>query len=487
MKRMTRRNFIRRTFGGFLKSSIAAGVAATLPFSRARGANDDIRVAVVGIGGQGSNHIEWFRQIAGVRVAAICDADKNFLAREEKKFKDRGEKVDTYVDYRKLLEDKNIDAVSTATPNHWHALVTVWACQAGKDVYVEKPVSHNIREGRKMVEAARKYDRIVQSGTQRRSDEAMQEAVQYLRQGNLGKIVFVRGIIYVRRDSIGKVTGPQPVPESVDYNLWCGPAPMEPLMRKNLHYDWHWVWPTGNGDFGNNGIHFIDVCRWVLGKNTLPPRVMSIGGRFGYIDDGQTPNTQIVFLDYEPVPIIFEVQGLPRAKGDAAMSEYRGIRGGLVVQCENGYFAGGDGGWAYDKDGKKIRQFKGGGGGGHIANFIKAVRSRKVSDLNADILEGHLSSALCHMGNVSYRIGKAASPDRIMEIVKGDKEMLDSFERFREHLLANGVNLQETPAVLGPHLAMDAETEKFIGDFSEQANELATRKYRGPFVVPEQI
>jgi predicted dehydrogenase len=262
---------------------------------------------------------------------------------------------------------------------------------------------------------------------------------------------------------------------------------MEPLMRKNLHYDWHWVWSTGNGDFGNNGIHFMDVCRWVLGENTLAPKVMSIGGRFGYIDDGQTPNTQIVLLDYEPVPIIFEVRGLPRAKGDSAMDDYRGIRDGLVVQCENGYFAGGDGGWAYDNDGKKIRQFTGAGGGGHHANFIKAVRSRKVSDLNADILEGHLSSALCHLGNISYRLGSQASPEQMMEVVKGDKEMMDSFQRLEQHLLANNVDFKSTPRILGPLLTFDTEKEKFIGEFDSRANELIKRNYREPFVVPKQV
>jgi hypothetical protein len=476
MKRITRR--------AFMKGSMVTGLSLATPFSRVRGANDDIRVAVVGIRGQGSNHINWFREIPGVRVVAICDADKSFLVREEKKFKQRNEKVDTYVDYRRLLEDKNIDAIITATPNHWHALVTVWACQAGKDVYVEKPVSHNIWEGRQMVKAARKYNRIVQSGTQRRSDEGLREAIQYIKEGNLGKIVIVRGIIYVRRGSIGKVDGPQPIPETVDYNLWTGPAPLVPLMRKNLHYDWHWVWPTGNGDFGNNGIHFIDICRLVLGKNALAGRVMSIGGRFGYIDDGETPNTQIVFLDYKPVPIIFEVRGLPRAKDDPAMDAYREIRAGLVVQCEHGYLAGG---WAYDNNGKKIKQFKLTGGRGHHANFIKAVRSRKVSDLNADILEGHLSSALCHMGNISYRLGQKTSRDEVMEVIKGNKEMIETFERFQEHLLLNAVNIKETPRILGPWLEMDPHSEKFIGEFSGQANELVSRQYREPFVVPDQV
>jgi predicted dehydrogenase len=479
MKYITRRHF--------MKGALAAGISLAMPFSRARGANDDIRVAVVGIRSQGSNHINWFSQIPGVRVVAICDADKGFLDREEKKFKDRSKKVDIYVDYRKLLEDKNIDAIITATPNHWHALVTVWACQAGKDVYVEKPVSYNIWEGRQMVKAARKYNRIVQAGTQRRSDEGLDEVFQYLKQESLGKITIVRGIIYVRRDSIGKVDGPQPIPETVDYNLWCGPAPTAPLMRKNLHYDWHWVWPTGNGDFGNNGIHYIDLCRWILGKNELAPSVMSIGGRFGYIDDGETPNTQIVFLDYKPVPIIFEVRGLPRAKGDPAMDAYRDIRDGLVVHCENGYLAWSDGGWAHDNDGKRIKQFKGTGGAGHHANFIKAVRSRKVSDLNADILEGHLSSALCHMGNISYRLGKKTSPDEIAERIKANKELAESFERFQQHLSANAADFDKTPMILGPWLKMDTQSERFIGDFQQEANKLVSRDYRRPFAVPEEV
>ncbi len=338
-----------------------------------------------------------------------------------------------------------------------------------------------------MVEAARKYNRIVQSGTQRRSDEGLREAINYIQQGNLGKILWVRGIVYVKRDSIGKVDGPQPIPKTVDYDLWTGPAPLVPLMRKNLHYDWHWVWPTGNGDFGNNGIHYIAICRWVIGQSGkvgLAPRAMSIGGRFGYIDDGETPNTQIVFLDYKPAPIIFEVRGLPKAKGDSAMDTYRGMRDGIVVQCEEGSFAGG---WVYDNDGKKIKQFKLTEGAGHHANFIKAVRSRKVSDLNADILEGHLSSALCHIGNISHRLGKATSREEIMEVVKSNKEMVDSFERFEEHLSRNEVDFKVTPKILGPLLTMDTNNEIFVGEFSQEANKLVRREYRKPFVVPEQV
>ena len=211
---------------------------------------------------------------------------------------------------------------------------------------------------------------------------------------------------------------------------------------------------------------------------------MSIGGRFGYIDDGETPNTQIVFLDYKPAPIIFEVRGLPRAKGDSTMDDFRGTRAGVVVQCEDGYFVGG---WAYDNNGKKIKQFKRTGGSGHHANFIKAVRSRKVSDLNADIAEGHLSSALCHIGNISYRIGKETSRDEVMEAIKGNKEMVDSFERFQEHLRANGVDFKATPRIVGPWLEMDTDNERFVGEYQEQANKLVKRQYREPFVVPEQV
>ena len=468
----------------FLKGSIAAGAISALPYSKVAGANDDIRVAVVGIRNQGANHINLFRKIRGVRVVAVCDADKNILDREVKKFTDRNERVDGYIDFRRILDDKNIDAVVTATPNHWHALVTIWSCQAGKDVYVEKPVCHNIYEGRQMVRAARKYNRIVQSGTQRRSDGGLRRAIDYIQQGHLGKIKLARGLCYVRRGSIGKVGGPQSIPRSVDYDLWCGPAAKEPLMRKNLHYDWHWVWPTGSGDLGNNGIHFMDVCRWVVGADKLPPRVISIGGRFGYVDDGRTPNPQIIYLDYEPAPIIYEVRGLSQSKGSSVMDNYRGIRIDVVIQCEGGYLAGG---WVYDNDGKKIEQFVRGGGGGHHANFIKAVRSRKTTDLNADILEGHLSSSLCHMGNISHRLGKEAGPGEIAESVKGNKDMVEAFGRLEEHLAANEVNFKQTPRILGVPLEFDGETERFTGAHSDAANALLTRDYRKPFVVPEKV
>jgi len=483
MSKITRRSF--------LKSSLAAGVTMTLlsPYSRVRGANDDIRLAIVGVGGQGSGHIDYFRKLAGVRVVALCDADKDHLDKRVEDFKKRNETVEGYIDVRKLLEDKNIDAITTATPNFWHSLVVVWACQAGKDVYVEKPVSHNIWEGRKAVEAARKYNRIVQTGTQKRSDEGLIEAFKYIREGNLGAIKWARGFCYKPRGSIGKVNGPQPIPASVNYDLWCGPADMLPLMRKNLHYDWHWVWNTGNGDIGNQGIHEMDLARWALGQKGLAPGVIGIGGRFGYDDDAETANTQIAFFDYKPAPLIFEVRGLPRKAGESAMDVYRKVTQiGVVVQCENGYFAGGDGGgWTYDKDGNKLKQFKGEGGGAHHENFIKAVRSRKVSDLNADIEEGHASSALCHMGNISYRLGRKKSVEEIKATIKDNAELTDSFERFLTHLAANNVDVAKSPATIGPMLTMDTEKEKFVGELSDMANMLVKRNYREPYIIPDNV
>jgi hypothetical protein len=480
----------RRTF---LTGTLAAGTAALLsPRSRVLGANDDIRVAVIGFNGKGQTHIDMLRAIKGVRVVALCDADKNVIDRTVKRLeadKFPG-KLETYQDIRKLLENKDIDAITTATPNHWHSLATVWACQAGKDVYVEKPISHEIWEGRKAVEAARKYNRIVQAGTQSRSCAALKEVFEYLQKGEMGKILYARGFCYKPRGSIGKVTGPTTPPPSVDYNLWCGPAPMEPLKRMRLHYDWHWVWPTGNGDIGNQGIHEMDMCRWALGQKGLAPQVISFGGRFVVDDDATTPNTLVTLLGYKPAPLIFEVRGLPRKKGDKEMDAYRKlVRIGVCVQCENGYFAGGaGGGWLYDKDDKQVKKFSDPTGPGlHMANFINAVRSRKPEDLHADILEGHLSSALCHMGNIPYRLGKEAAPDKIQETFKSHDQMLDSLERMKQHLAANDCDLAKSLAILGPSLEFDSDKEQFTGAMAAEANKYVTREYRAPFVVPEKV
>ncbi|MHC4201423.1 MAG: Gfo/Idh/MocA family protein [Planctomycetota bacterium] len=484
-KKTTRRRFLKASLAGAAGAGIASGLST---WSRVLGANEDIRVGQVGFRGQGGGHIKRYQRIKGVRVVALCDVDKDVLNKKVRDFEKRKQKVEAYTDVRKMLENKDIDAISVATPNHWHALATIWGCQAGKDVYVEKPCSHNVWEGRKMIEAARKYNRIVQIGTQKRSAMGLKAVYEELQKGLLGKILCSRGFCYKPRGSIGQVSGPQKPPSSVDYDIWCGPAPNKPLMRKRLHYDWHWIWDTGNGDLGNQGIHEMDLARWALGgEERLAPAVMSIGGRLGYIDDGETANTHIIFLDFKPAPLIFEVRGLPMKKGSRAMDNYRGTRIGMAVLCEGGYFVGGGhGGYTYDKQGKKIKQYRG-GGGDHQNNFIKAVRSRKVSDLNADIEKGHYSSALCHMGNVSHRVGTEKHPDEIMEIVKGNGELEDSFQRFMSHIKANEVDLRKTPITLGPMLKMDTEKEKFVGAYSSRANELVTRNYREPFVVPERV
>jgi predicted dehydrogenase len=473
MKPISRRKFIH----GSLLTTAALSLPASA-WANINGANNDIRVAVVGFRGQGRGHITAYHRMPGVRVVALCDVDSEILEREAQKFSERNEKVETYTDIRKLLENKDIDAITTATPNHWHALISVWACQAGKDVYVEKPVSHNVWEGRQIVNAARKYNRVVQTGTQCRSSRGLIEAFQWLHEGNLGKIKAVRGLCYKTRNSIGNVDGPQPIPSSVDYDLWCGPADKAPLTRKNLHYDWHWVWATGNGDLGNQGIHQMDLARWILREPALSPRVYSVGGRFGYIDDGETPNTQVVYHDYPSAPLIFEVRGLPTPK-------YHGADVGVVVDCEGGrmvvpsYTKAA----AFDKQGHEIKSWE--GGGNHHANFIAAVRSRKSSDLAADILEGHLSSALCHTGNISYLLGSQKEPGEIEDIISGDKEMVESSERAADHLEENGIDLGKTKPIMGMVLKMDPKTETFKGNAA--ANELLTRKYRKPFVVPEKV
>jgi predicted dehydrogenase len=470
----------------FLRTAGATAAAVALsPWAKVLGANEDIRVGVIGFRGRGQALLEGLGKLKGVRIVSLCDVDKDVLEKEVKKRKEKNESVEAHTDLRKLIESKDVDVVATATPNHWHSLISIWSCQAGKDVYVEKPISHNVWEGRQAVEAARKYNRIVQAGTQSRSNPGLREAVEYVQSGKLGKIKVVRGLCYKPRGSIGKVSGEQAIPANIDYDLWCGPAPKSPLLREKLHYDWHWVWETGNGDLGNQGIHQMDIGRWILGEPGLSPKVMSIGGRVGYVDDGQTPNTQMIIHDYEKAPLIFEVRGLPAKKGAKPMDKYHGAEIGVIAHCEEGLLSitSYNGGIAYDKDGKVIKEFK--GGGDHFANFIDAVRNRKHTDLNGDILEGHLSSALCHTGNISHLVGKQSSADEIKEAIKGDKEAVETFGRMAEHLGNNEVKLDETKLVLGAMLKMDTKTERFTNN--DVANALLTRPYRAPFVVPEKV
>ena len=484
MKKITRRSFVKQS----TEVAAALSTAAVLPSStsaRPAGSNDDIRIAVVGLGGQGCRHVEAYNEMKGVRVVALCDPDRNRMQEAAEILGEQ--KCDKYVDYRKLLEDKSIDAVSTASCNHWHAPVAVWGCEAGKDIFVEKPVCHTVWEGQQMIKAARKYNRIVQSGMQLRSERGVAEAFQWLNEGNLGKILLSRGLCFESRFSIGKVDKPTPIPGYIDYDLWCGPAPKRPLMRKKLHMDWHWIWETGNGDLGNQGIHQMDVCRRSISQDKLPPRVISIGGRFGWNDDGQTANTQLVFYDYKPVPILFEVTGMREKKGGRGWPNYKGIRCGNVVHCEGGYFACGErgGGSAYDNKGKKIKQFSQDGAGEHLHNFIDVVRSRKIDELNADIGEGHVSSSLCHVGNISHWLGRLSSPRSIHNELKNHQGMTDAFERFLAHLDANEIDISKEKITLGALMTIDPDTEKFTGPRAAEANRLLTKKYRKGFVVAD--
>ncbi len=489
MKKINRRSF--------LKNSALAATALSFTaksWSQVPGANEDIRVAVVGFNGRGESHISGFKKQKGARLVALCDVDSRVLQRGVGALAKEEISVRGFTDIRKLLEDKNVDAVTIATPNHWHSLAGIWAIQAGKDVYTEKPISHNVWEGRQFVKAARKYNKIVQSGTQSRSSvEGIKQAVAWVKEGNLGKILIARGLCYKPRKSIGKINAPQAVPDSVDYDVWCGPAEKLPLLREKLHYDWHWVWNTGCGDLGNQGIHQMDIARWFLGVNELSPRVFSVGGRLGYDDDGETPNTQIVYHDYPEAPLIFEVRGLPESKeaqgkGWSPMDKFPKEHGGsvaVIIHCEGGHVLvpNYNEATAYDKDGKEIKKWK--GVEDHFANFSKAVRSRKISDLNADILEGHLSSALCHTGNISYRLGFQKSPDEIREQIKGDRDASATFDRMAEHLKANDVDIDMAKVTIGPVLKMDPKTETFQN--SVEGNALLTRHYRRPYVVPEQV
>jgi len=493
MNDCTRRSFMKTSL-----ATVGSLAMTSSAWSQIRGSNDDIRVGIIGVRKKGKEHIQDFRKLSGVRVVAICDADTQWLDAEVKKFKDRNIEVDTYVDYRKLLENKNIDAVVLSVPDHLHALMTIWACQAGKDVYCEKPASHNIWEGRKMVEAAHKYKRIVGVGSQDRSDVGLLPLAEHIKQGGLGKIQLVHAITYNARQGIGKVIGPQPIPATCDYNLFQGPAPMTPLMRTNLHYDWHWCWPTGTGEMGNLGGHVLDDCRWTTGVAAMSPRIVSLGGRFGYDDDGQTPNTIISLFDYDAFPIIYEIRALPRAKSEKVdtyqgitsrgMDRYRGINFGMIIQCEQGYFSGGrGGGWTYDNDGKKIKQFAGAGGGGHMMNFLNTMRSRRVSDLRADVLDGHITASMIHSADISYRLAQREPVEQVKKTVQGNDLLAESFDRLLKHLRANEIDLAKNPIAVGPMLNFDTKTEKFVGENSYDANMYLSRNYRPPFVVPETV
>jgi hypothetical protein len=406
-----------------------------------------------------------------VRLAALCDVDPERLAAQVEMAKDARQTPFTATDPRRILERQDVDAVIIATPNHWHAVLAVWACRAGKDVYVEKPVSHSLWEGAQIVAAARQTGRIVQSGTQYRSDEGLRAAAAWIKEGHIGKPRSAHVLWYEYRPGIGRAA--PHTPANLDYDLYCGPAAAEPLTRPRLHYDWHWFWSTGDGDLGNSGVHPIDACRMLAGISGLPRRALGLGGRFGVDDSAETPNTQLCLFE-DPLPMVVENRNLPMKSGLKAMDQLRGIREGFILECEGGSFVGlRGGGWIHDAEGKRVRQFVGDGGSGHLANFLAAVRSRRTADLNAPATEGHASSSYCHLGNLSWRLGRGASLASCRDAVRGHPHAAETLDRLQQHLAANDVDLKRSQFVLGPGLEVDGATDSIRGIAGEGATMLA--------------
>ena len=444
----------------FLTGAAATGLAASLP-RKARAAwspNDVVNVAIVGIRGdsrgqptwtrlgRGQDHYEALSGLKNVRITHVVDIDERHFATTLPKLKNRfGGEPKTETDVRRVLDNRDVHAITVAVPDHWHALMTVWGCQAGKDVYVEKPICQNLFEGRKMIEAARKYNRVVQCGTQRRSGRTVQEAVKFLRGGGLGKLYSARCAVLRARDPIGRVPD-GPVPEGVNYDLWLGPARKRPFNELRFHYTWHWFWDYGTGELGNNGIHVLDVMRWAIGKREHPQRVHCVGGLHdrGAPTDQETPNTQYATWEYADGTILrCDVQGW-YCGSQAGGSVIYGTEGWMDLDAAGGpkIHLG-----RKNEPGPDLAQGLAPGErrrdpvAEHFQNFVDCVRARKPQALAADVEEGFMSTAVCHLGNISYRVGRA--------------------------------------------LVFDGKSERFVND--AEANKLLTRDYREPFVVPEKV
>jgi predicted dehydrogenase len=378
---------------------------------RVLGANDRIRIGIVGLGGRGSSHLGSYSKITDCQITGLCDVNQAARERAQASLKKAGGiKAKEYNDMREMFADKEVDAVSIATPNHWHALATIWACEAGKDVYCEKPASHNIHEGWRMVEVARKTSRMVQIGSQGRSAPHKIKAMQFLKDGGIGKVYLAKGLCFKRRKSIGK-TPAEPVPAGIDWSLFLGPAPMRPFTKNRFAYNWHWFWDTGNGDIANQGVHEMDICRWGLGDPTYPKSVVSTGGKYIYDDDQETPNTQLATLDYGDREIVFEVRGLLTGPEAGQPVKGNGAVGNLFLGAEGWMWVDGAGFQVYKgESSEKTMDEKAergpDGTAKHMENFLAACRSRNHKELNAEVELGAMSAATCHFANISYRTGK---------------------------------------------------------------------------------
>ncbi len=485
MHPINRRNFLKW-------SAVAAGAGAAVrwpasSWAQPKGANEAIRVAVIGFNWRGGELIQQLLTTKGVRIAALCDVDPAVLAREVEALRRQRIEVQATTDVRELLPRSDIDAFVIATGTRWHALLTVWACQAGKDVYVEKPVCRTIAEGRRMIEAAAKYHRVVQSGTQLRSDTGIAEAVRQINQGQFGKIEWIRAVIYRPRDGIGRR---KPwTPDTLNYDLFCGPAPLVPLERDKLHYDWHWNWSTGNGDLGNLGVHVLDIARRFGGHDAPPRRVLSVGARLGVDDVGETPNTQLAVLDYPRFPVVVELRGMP-AKAEAVPETFRGIRSGVVVQCEGGSYAGYIGGAFFDAAGREVRKVPGDGGATHFENFFTAMRTRRTQDLTAPIETGFGSTSLCHYSNISQRLGRPAHWAEVQAAFEAGGPAREALEGLGKHLAAKGIDPDRQRLTLGPWVRLEPQQPGIAavegGDETllARARALLEGPMRPPYVFP---
>ncbi len=466
-------------------------------------ANDKLRCAVIGCQGRGGSHIGAFAGRKDCEIAYIVDVDQKVGEDRCNSVEKRTGKRPKWVkDMRAVFDDKSVDFISTATPNHWHALCGVWAMQAGKDAYIEKPISHDIPEGAALVAAAKKYGRICQVGTQCRSNPALQNAMKFIAEGGIGQVNFARGLCYKRRGSIGPL-GDYPIPEEVDFNLWSGPAPYSrpKLTRPRFHYDWHWQRLYGNGDSGNQGPHQTDIARWGLGINRHPKSVIAYGGRLGYqaerkdpdyVDAGDTANTEIAIYDYGDKCMVFETRGLSvNNSADEQINKFfdstKGNKIGVIFYGTEGYLVQRTYTHcvAYNLKGEMIKEFK--GGGDHYGNFVAAVRSRRSQDLSSDAFQGHLSAALAHLANISYYLGEGnkvsvSEAKAVLEKVKSLDDNIETLNRTVQHLKDNGVDLDKYPMSMGPLLQFDPQKEVFSG--SAAANAILHREYRKPFVCP---
>jgi len=444
-----------------------------------------LRVAVVGTNGRGSSHIQAWTANRDAELVAVCDCDPAAYEKHGKRFEKLDRRPEYVKDIRALLDRKDIDVVSIATPNHWHALMAVWAMQAGKDVYLEKPCSHNVEEGRVITQWARKLGRICQMGVQSRSMSGTRKMMEFVKSGKLGSVKAAHAICFRLRESIGLVDTPAPLPPGLDFDLWAGPAPAVVPVRKRLHYDWHWNQVTGNGDLGNQNPHELDKCRWAIGKQELPKRVVSLGGRLGYVDNGDVANSQVTVFQWDDAVLISDVRGLP-VKTPVTF----GLKAAKPLEKATAVIYGTDGfvvcpnytsGVAFDYDGHELGQWEGGQYRQHFANFVMAVRSRRHEDLHLDIEDGHLSSALAHLGNVSWALGQSVPIDARPALAADDPHVRASLDSFLTYLKDNAVDVAKTSLSLGRELVIDPMTEKST---DAEANRLFTRDYRKGYELP---